>query len=189
LRRLTGRNTFAPAPHHLRAATLPEFAMRTPSLTTLAAIALLTACQPAPPPPPADESAAAADAIKAADAAWEKVFTSMDTTAALAAMEPTGSMLAPNAPIASGAEQVRAAVVGLWGLPGISLHWTAATAEASKSGDLGYTRGTYEMTVNDAKGKPMSDKGKYVTVWRKQGDGTWKVVTDIFNSDMAPAGH
>ena len=158
------------------------------TLLALSSFALLSAaCQPAPPPPPADESASAAEAIKAADAAWEKVFTSKDTAAALAAMEPTAAMLSPNAPIASGADQVRAAVVGMWGLPALSLHWTATTAEAAKSGDLGYTRGTYELTFNDAKGKPMSDKGKYVTVWRKQADGTWKVVTDIFNSDM-PAG-
>jgi ketosteroid isomerase-like protein len=35
----------------------------------------------------------------------------------------------------------------------------------------------------------VSEKGKMVEVWRKQADGKWKCVSDIFNSDMpvAPA--
>jgi ketosteroid isomerase-like protein len=42
--------------------------------------------------------------------------------------------------------------------------------------------------MNDPKGKPVNDKGKYVTVYGKQPDGKWKVVVDIFNSDLpAPA--
>jgi hypothetical protein len=42
------------------------------------------------------------------------------------------------------------------------------------------------MTVNDAAGNPMTEKGKYVEVWKKQADGQWKVVEDIFNADKAP---
>jgi len=33
-------------------------------------------------------------------------------------------------------------------------------------------------------GTPMTDHGKYATIWRKQTDGSWKVVVDIFNSDV-----
>ena len=40
------------------------------------------------------------------------------------------------------------------------------------------------MTVNDAKGKPVTDRGKYVEAWKKQADGAWKVVEDIYNSDL-----
>ena len=41
----------------------------------------------------------------------------------------------------------------------------------------------------DASGKPMKDHGKYVEIFKKQADGTWKVVADIWNSDLpvAPA--
>ncbi|MCX6635202.1 MAG: DUF4440 domain-containing protein, partial [Acidobacteria bacterium] len=58
----------------------------------------------------------------------------------------------------------------------------------ARSGDVAYSHGTYAMTMNDAKGKPVNDKGKFVTVYRKQPDGKWKVVADIINSDLpAPA--
>jgi len=146
---------------------------------------LLGACTPAAP---ADESAAAADAIRAADVAWEKAVSSKDTTGAVAAMEPTGSVLGANAPIATGPQAVRAVFLGFWALPGISIHWTATKTEAARSGELGYSMGTYQLSYTDPKGKPVNDHGKYATVWRKQADGSWKVVADIFNSDLPAPG-
>ncbi len=38
--------------------------------------------------------------------------------------------------------------------------------------------------MNDPQGKQMSDHGKYMVVWRKQADGKWKAVGDMFNSDV-----
>lgn len=62
--------------------------------------------------------------------------------------------------------------------PGMSLHWEPSKAVVSAAGDVGYTSGAYEMTANG-----LTEKGKYVTVWKKQGDGNWKIVEDIFNAD------
>ena len=56
--------------------------------------------------------------------------------------------------------------------------------EVARSGDLAYVTGTYELSETDAKGKPMTDKGKYLEVWKKQVDGNWKCVIDMFNSDL-----
>lgn len=146
---------------------------------------LLSGCQP---PAPADLSAAAVEAVRAADIAWEKAFSGRDTTAAIAAIEPTGSVLAPNGPIATGPEAIRAVFAGWYAMPAMTLHWQLAAVEAARSGDLAYSRGTYELTFNDPKGKPVTDHGKYATVWRKQADGTWKVVLDMFNSDLPVPG-
>ena len=44
--------------------------------------------------------------------------------------------------------------------------------------------GTYEITETDDSGKPMTDKGKYLKVWKKQPDGSWKCVADMFSSDL-----
>ena len=49
------------------------------------------------------------------------------------------------------------------------------------AGDIGYTTGTYQSTMGG-----VSEKGKYVTAWKKQADGAWKVTEDIFNADEAP---
>jgi ketosteroid isomerase-like protein len=59
--------------------------------------------------------------------------------------------------------------------------------EVSRSGDLGYTRGTYMLTATDpASKKAVTEKGRFVTIFRKQADGSWKAVQDINNAD-APA--
>ena len=63
--------------------------------------------------------------------------------------------------------------------PGFALEIVPEKADVSTSGDVGWTTGTYKMTMNGA-----TDTGKYVAVWRKQSDGSWKCVEDIFNSDM-----
>jgi ketosteroid isomerase-like protein len=45
--------------------------------------------------------------------------------------------------------------------------------------------GAYELTANDTSGKPINDRGKYLEVWERQPDGTWKCVADMWNSDLA----
>jgi ketosteroid isomerase-like protein len=69
----------------------------------------------------------------------------------------------------------------------VAIRWTPISASAS-SGDLGYTVGMYEITQKDEKGKHTVGTGKYVTIWRKQSDGNWKVEFDTGVADSEPAG-
>lgn len=124
------------------------------------------------------------DALRAADQQWMKVFAAKDLEKSVAFCADDGSILSPNAPIATGHEAIGKMFAGFFAIPGLSITWEVSRAEAAKSGELGYTSGRYQMTVNDAAGKPITDNGKYVTVWKKQTDGSWKVVLDIFNSDL-----
>lgn len=53
-------------------------------------------------------------------------------------------------------------------------------------GDMAYMYGRYKLAFKDMN---MTDEGKYIEIWRKQADGSWKVTYDIFNSDVpVPAG-
>jgi len=67
--------------------------------------------------------------------------------------------------------------------PSFSVSWKVTAAEISKRGDLGFTRGTYVRAYTGADGKKTVEKGKYVAVWRKGPDGTWKACQDIWNAD------
>jgi len=144
----------------------------------LALVGAMSACKPT-----ADQRTASEDAVRAADIAWDKAFSS-DVAAAAAFVEPTGSVLPPNEAIATGPEAVKALFERLHTYPQLKVHWQPVEVGAAASGDLAYSTGTYEMSYNDANGKPVMDRGKYVTVWRKQMGGSWKVVRDIFNSDL-----
>jgi len=66
------------------------------------------------------------------------------------------------------------------------LTWAPLKAEVASSADLGYTYGTSEYKSKGEDGKPAVHYGKYVTVWKKQADGSWKFIVDIGNSSPAP---
>ncbi len=56
------------------------------------------------------------------------------------------------------------------------------------SGDLAYDVGRYTMSVPDRSGTTRRDRGKYLTVWRRQPNGDWRIVADTWSSDLLPAG-
>src|SRR3984893_10072131 len=66
------------------------------------------------------------------------------------------------------------------------LTWTPVGADISVSGDLGYTYGNYEFHSKDKDGKQIVEHGKYTSIWKKQKDGSWKVVLDMGNSSPEP---
>jgi ketosteroid isomerase-like protein len=66
------------------------------------------------------------------------------------------------------------------------LIWTPVGADISASGDLGYTYGNYEFHSKNKEGKETVDYGKYTSIWKRQTDGSWKVVLDMGNSSKAP---
>jgi ketosteroid isomerase-like protein len=60
------------------------------------------------------------------------------------------------------------------------LTWDPTFAAVSSSGDLGYTVGTRESSRRVG-AEQVVDRGTYLTVWRRQEDGSWKVEADIGN--------
>lgn len=93
-------------------------------------------------------------------------------------------VLPPDAPMARGKEASRGVFAELEAMREYSLTWRPSMADAS--GDLGYTIGTYRMQFQDLGGRPVAIDGKYMTVWKKQPDGRWKVAVDMFNGNGAP---
>ena len=147
---------------------------------------LIASCAPQQAPAPPDMRAADEKAIRDADMAWSNAAaTGLDGF--LSYYTDDAALMAPNEPIAVGKEAARKALEPLFALPGFSVKWQTAKVDVSGSGDIGYARGTYELTMNDPAGKPMTDRGKYLEVWRKQADGTWKCTVDMFNSDIPAA--
>lgn len=73
--------------------------------------------------------------------------------------------------------------------PNFSLDYSNKETVVASSGDMGYTKGTYHVTYTDPKTKQKaSEDGNYVTVFRKQPDGSWKAVEDAAVSGPAKAG-
>jgi uncharacterized protein (TIGR02246 family) len=126
-------------------------------------------------------------AIRDTEAQWNRDYQAKDVDKLLAHYSGDAVLMAPGAPPAMGSDAIRAALKEMAGDSALSLKFEASHVEVAKSGDLGFTEGTYNMTMtNPATNKPMNDKGSYVTVYRKQADGSWKAISDIATSSTAP---
>jgi uncharacterized protein (TIGR02246 family) len=132
---------------------------------------------------PPDTRAADESAVKEADAQWSKTAMANDLDGAVSYYTDDASLLPPNAPIATGKQAIRAVWASMLS-PDVTISWQVTKADAARSGDLAYVTGVYQITAKNPKGKPQEDRGKLVEVWKKQADGKWKVVADIFNSDV-----
>ena len=93
-------------------------------------------------------------------------------------------LLPPNIERVDGRDGVRAWVLSYTAAEDFSVTWEASSVEVSATGDLAYSTGTFEFSLKDAEGNAVSDKGKFVDIWKKQTDGSWKVVIGTFNSDL-----
>jgi ketosteroid isomerase-like protein len=144
--------------------------------------------------PPAEPPAAEIDidsertALMDADKAWNEGFSSSDTPvdAFLDRVLDDARFQFADAPPTYGIDQIRPVIEQMVGAPGFSLKWAPTAAEVSSSADLGYTVGAYELSM-EVEGKPMIVKGHYVTIWKKQEDGSWKVAVDAGGPSEPPA--
>jgi len=75
-----------------------------------------------------------------------------------------------------------------WAAKDYQLVWTPTDGVMSPTGDMGYTWGHYEGRSRDADGNQRVTTGRYLTIWRKEPDGNWKVILDSSNEEPAGAG-
>jgi ketosteroid isomerase-like protein len=75
-----------------------------------------------------------------------------------------------------------------WSPQAYQLTWKPTDGMMGPSGDMGYTWGHYEGHSKDANGNPVMTSGRYMTIWRKQPDGSWKVVLDAGSTEPADSG-
>jgi len=166
----------------------------TRSLLLLSAAALLLpACQAAEKSANAVEanSTAAADvgaeeqAIRGQVDRWLQLVKAKDAAAIAELYAEDGAVMPPNGPIGKGRAAIQKTWASMMQTPGFDLTFVPEQIVVSSSGDMALDRGTYKLAIAPG-GKPQTDTGKYVVVWRKIGSD-WKAAADIFNSDL-PAG-
>ena len=134
--------------------------------------------------------AADEQALRDLDAQWSKAAEAKDLDKTVSYYADDAIVMPPNASAATTKEAIRSAWKEMLTTPGAAISWKATKVEVAQAGDLAYVSGTYEETMTDASGQSVKDHGKYVEIFKKQADGTWKVVADIWNSDLpasAPA--
>lgn len=150
----------------------------------LAATLASAACSAAAPPPPDAEAIRAS--LIAADEAFAAATAERGLDGWLAAFDSSAIQMEPDRPFTPGIETIRAAMAPVFADSTFRLTWQPTMAFVSAAGDLGYTLGTWQSRRYTADGRGAVSTGKYVTIWRKEGDGSWKVVFDGGNPDSSP---
>jgi uncharacterized protein (TIGR02246 family) len=121
-------------------------------------------------------------ALRDLDAQWSAAAAAKDLDKTVSYYSDDAIVLPPNEAGAMTKEAIRA----VWKDTienASSISWKATRVEVAKSGDMACLSGTYEVTMKDG----TKDRGKYLEVWEKQADGTWKCGADAWNSDLPAA--
>ena len=135
----------------------------------------------------AADAGEARQAIEAANARFVEAVKRADTTDALAAnYADDGIVMAPGAERWRGKDAIRKGFAGMSTATPVR-EFNLKTDDVVVGGDLAVETGTYEMTMQPRTGSEIKDKGKYLVVWKRQSDGSWKIIRDVFNSDVPPA--
>jgi ketosteroid isomerase-like protein len=132
---------------------------------------------------PAVDTAAIARELTRLDDEWSKAAASKNADAVAAFYAVDAIAYPPNMPAAVGRAAAREVWAAGFADSTYTISWTTTVAGAAKSGDLGYTAGTYQESYRGADGNPVTVTGKYLCVWARQADGSWKATNDMWNSD------
>ncbi len=129
---------------------------------------------------PADEAR-----IRSVDSAFMAAANAGDAEAVSAVYTDDAALLAPNLPPQKGRDAIKAFWGGFLGVYTVRFEVVSDTVEGR--GDLAYNLGHYRFSaVPKAKGAPgVADEGKFLEILRKQPDGSWKYVLDMYSSNLA----
>ena len=122
--------------------------------------------------------------LRKLDDEWSRAAGSRDVEKTISYYSDDAVVMPPNIPTLTGKEPIRSLWNSMLGSPSFSGGWKVSKVDVARSGDLAYVSGNYEFNEKDNSGKPLTDKGKYLEIWKKQTDGSWKCVADMFSSDL-----
>ena len=122
-----------------------------------------------------------ARALAQLDEEWSKAAGAKDVERVASFYADDAIAYPPGAPMAVGKAAAKKVWAAYFADPSFAISWKTDHAEVS--GQLGYTSGTSETSYKGRDGKVVHEKGKFLCVWRKQKDGGWKAIHDVWNAD------
>lgn len=149
------------------------------------ALLLVATLVPACAPPPSDDDGGA-EALRLAAEAYHAAASAKDAAGVVALYDEGAVMIPPGGEMVNGLDEVRGYRFGFISTPGVSLSFELARVEVSASGDMGWTLALGDITIQRPDGTTGKDLVRDFHVWRRQADGSWKVVVDAWNSGPPP---
>ena len=146
---------------------------------------LLAACTPQ------NETTAASEqeAVKAADAALQQAVAAKDLNKIMVHYADDAALMPAAEPIING----KAAIAEEWkhilAIPQLENTSKLARAEVAAANDLAYTMGSYRSRMMGESEVLVDEPGKWLSIWKRQPDGGWKIIVETYNTDIPPPDH
>ena len=159
------------------------------TVITVTLFAVILGCSSPPASPPAVNVQAEEAALIERDRAFAQAAGRGNLDSLIVFWADDATVMMAGAPAVEGKAAIRQMVTESMAIPGFNITWTPEDAKVASSGDMGYTTGTNAVTMPDSTGKPSTMRGRYITVWRKEADGKWRVTEDYATpAPTSPAG-
>lgn len=113
---------------------------------------------------------------------WSKSASTDSIEKTLSYWADDAVVMSPGQPPIQGKNAIREMVQSMSKIPGFHISWEPLSVEVSRSGDMAYMIEQNQVTVNDSLGRTITEHNKAVTIWKKQPDGSWKNVVDMWNA-------
>lgn len=120
-----------------------------------------------------------AQALLARDREWAQLVSAgKNADSILSYWTEDARVVSPGQATLEGKRAIQEMVTQSLANPAFHISWTPEAAVVSRSGDLGYTYGSNQITIPGPAAKTTTIAGRYLTVWRKDADGQWRCVMD-----------
>ena len=147
------------------------------SILSISFILLIVACNNT-----SVDTKAEGDKIMQISRDWSKAAQTDSIDKVLAYWADDAVVMLPGDDAIKGKKAIREMIEGTSNIPGFKISWEPISASVSKSGDMAYLIEDNQVSYTDSTGKTITEYNKAVTVWRKEADGSWKNVIDMFNA-------
>jgi uncharacterized protein (TIGR02246 family) len=138
-------------------------------------LGLVNGCSAAPA-----DTAKAADAIRATEVRWNADIAARDPAKFASYYTDDGVFINPGADPLHGPAAIQAAMTEVFKDPNFSLRFAADRVDVAAGGDMAFAQGHFtETETSPGAGAKLVQSGSYVTVFKKQADGSWKAAADI----------
>ena len=124
---------------------------------------------------------AVAEARKAIDkgnAQWIDAWDKADASFIASLFAKDGVLLSQSGELFKGPQPILEHMKPVLDGAGKGVKATVTTVNLWLDGDIAYETGKYSYAFQ-SKGQPVTEEGRYVTIWKRQGDGSWKIIMDM----------
>jgi len=129
------------------------------------------------------------DALQKANTSIENAVSNKNLDSLMSFYAEDACLLPTAEPIVKGKASIRKEWEHIFEIPDFNNKSTLTEIVISKDGDMAYSMGYYIATMMGEDGNAVQEPGKWVTIWKKQSDGQWRIAIDIYNTDIPPPDH